>query len=56
MKWKAPLSRKLLIGVVSAMSCQRDLPQPRQLTAAIVPAAGEHSETQFDKVGARSRA
>jgi tripartite-type tricarboxylate transporter receptor subunit TctC len=27
-------------------SCQRDLPKSRQLTVAIVPSAGEHSETQ----------
>jgi hypothetical protein len=29
------------------VSCQRDLPWPRQLTAAVVPAAGGYSENTF---------
>jgi hypothetical protein len=31
-----------------AMSCQRDVQQSRQSTAAFVPAAGEHSGNQFN--------
>jgi hypothetical protein len=50
----APLPGASEFGVDFSKSCQRDLPQPRQLTAAFVPAAGEHSDNQFNTWPARA--
>ena len=47
-----PLTYTPPIVVNFSESCQRDLPQFRQLTAAFVPTAGVQSEIQFDKLGA----
>jgi hypothetical protein len=43
-----------MLILIFSKSCQRDRPQSRQLAAAFVPAAGEHSENQltvFDPLG-----
>jgi tripartite-type tricarboxylate transporter receptor subunit TctC len=53
--WNAPLSRKLVIGVVFNELPAGPAVVPSILTAALVPSAGEHPENQSDKVGARGR-
>jgi hypothetical protein len=45
---RRPLFKHSAGLVTWLQSCQRGLPWSRQLTAAFVPSAGKHSETQFD--------